>query len=167
VCRSSPQLPFFLTRHAGAVLQTAWKLLIISLYNGFRYNGRDIISKGYLDITGFRYNGDLPIRYISEGGSIKISTLSKAETIVLVIDNGPGIPQELHPRVFERFFRVLGTHVQGSGLGLAIVEQIINLHKGSVKLGTPIDGLRITVIFPTVTILSDNLHEYPSWFSSF
>jgi signal transduction histidine kinase len=41
---------------------------------------------------------------------------------VEVVDTGPGIPQELLPRVFDRFFRVPGTQAGGSGLGLAIAH---------------------------------------------
>ena len=39
-----------------------------------------------------------------------------------VVDTGPGIPQELLPRVFDRFFRVPGNGAGGSGLGLAIAQ---------------------------------------------
>jgi two-component system OmpR family sensor kinase len=41
---------------------------------------------------------------------------------VEVVDTGPGIPQELLPRVFDRFFRVPGNGTNGSGLGLAIAQ---------------------------------------------
>ena len=41
------------------------------------------------------------------------------------------------PRVFERFFRVLGNKSPGSGLGLAIVQQICELHGGRVVLDSP------------------------------
>ena len=39
-----------------------------------------------------------------------------------MVDTGPGIPPELLPRVFDRFFRVPGSHARGSGLGLAIAQ---------------------------------------------
>ena len=94
---------------------------------------------------------DNAIRYTPIGGIIKVHIFNKSDSIVLqVIDNGSGIPDKLRARVFERFFRVLGTNAQGSGLGLAIVEQIAKLHKGSIALDTPEEGtgLQVEVRFP-------------------
>lgn len=57
--------------------------------------------------------------------------------VVAVEDNGPGIPCDERPRVFERFHRVLaaGGDPGGSGLGLAIVREIATAHGGTVTLG--------------------------------
>jgi len=94
---------------------------------------------------------DNAIRYTPVGGAIKVILEDADKHIIIkVIDNGPGIPAELRSRVFERFFRVLGTNTQGSGLGLAIVQQIVKLHKGHVALGVPSTGigLEVEVILP-------------------
>jgi len=94
---------------------------------------------------------DNAIRYTPDNGAIKVVIEQKSDCIYLrVLDNGPGIPAELRSRVFERFFRVLGTNTQGSGLGLAIVLQIAKLHSGSVLLGVPEDGkgLEVEIKFP-------------------
>lgn len=94
---------------------------------------------------------DNAIRYTPHGGMVKVVISNHAHTIHLhVIDNGPGIPEKLRSRVFERFFRVLGNNAQGSGLGLAIVEQIAKLHHGSIHLKQPETetGLKIEVRFP-------------------
>ncbi|MFZ0218955.1 MAG: ATP-binding protein [Candidatus Aquirickettsiella sp.] len=94
---------------------------------------------------------DNAIRYTPTEGVIKVLIFNKSDAIILqVIDNGPGIPNKLRVRVFERFFRALGTNAQGSGLGLAIVEQIAKLHKGSIALDTPAEGsgLQVEVRFP-------------------
>jgi two-component system sensor histidine kinase MprB len=54
---------------------------------------------------------------------------------VEVLDRGTGIPTEDLPHVFDRFYRATSARqVQGSGLGLAIVEQIAELHSGTVTL---------------------------------
>lgn len=65
-------------------------------------------------------------------------------------DTGPGIPAELRERVFERFYRILGTKSSGSGLGLAIVNQITALHHATIHLATPTNhpGLQFDVAFP-------------------
>lgn len=89
---------------------------------------------------------DNAIRYTPEKGSIKVIVTHIPDFVILrVIDTGLGIPAELRSRVFERFFRVLGTTVQGSGLGLAIVQQIVKLHRGTVRLGVPENGIGLEV----------------------
>jgi two-component system heavy metal sensor histidine kinase CusS len=48
-----------------------------------------------------------------------------------VIDNGPGIPRQALPRLFDRFYRVDGrSQADGSGLGLAIVKSVAEAHGG-------------------------------------
>lgn len=55
-----------------------------------------------------------------------------ALTVVLVrvVDHGRGIPASELPRVFDRFYRVVGTGPKGSGLGLAVVAAIVSAHDG-------------------------------------
>lgn len=94
---------------------------------------------------------DNAIRYSNENGRITVQLLKNHNEVVLeVCDNGPGIPEELQARVFERFYRVLGNKSPGSGLGLAIVRQICELHGGRVILASPkIDtGLIVRVYLP-------------------
>lgn len=94
---------------------------------------------------------DNAIRYTPVGGNVKVIIANERNHVILrVIDSGPGIPNELRERVFERFFRVLGTTAPGSGLGLAIVSQIADLHHAQVVLGTPANGigLQFDIIFP-------------------
>jgi len=63
------------------------------------------------------------LRYTPEGGVVDVSlTHEGGKLSIEVIDSGPGIPQELLDRVFDRFFRVPGTGARGSGLGLAIAR---------------------------------------------
>jgi len=107
----------------------------------------NVISLGIL----IRNLVDNAIRYTPNGGDVKISIeTTDYHTILNVEDSGPGIPAELRDRVFERFFRVLGTKSPGSGLGLAIVQQIANLHRADVELKTATSGqgLLIQILFP-------------------
>jgi len=52
--------------------------------------------------------------------------------IVSVTDQGPGIPQESLPLIFDRFYRVRSERATGTGLGLYICKQIINAHRGKI-----------------------------------
>ncbi len=84
---------------------------------------------------------DNAIRYTGEGGFVKIDINETEKHVILsVIDNGPGIPEELRERVFERFYRIIGNKSTGSGLGLGIVHQIAQLHQADIRLITPESG---------------------------
>ncbi|WP_415914187.1 sensor histidine kinase [Paraburkholderia sp. J12] len=91
------------------------------------------------------------LRYTPEGGAVDLRVLAdEGLARIEVTDTGPGIPEELLPRVFDRFFRV-SQSVEGSGLGLAIVRAIVARYGGSVTLSNREDGvsgLRAVVTFP-------------------
>jgi two-component system sensor histidine kinase TctE len=102
---------------------------------------------------------DNAIRYTQEGGQITVRVAGGADAVVLSVeDNGPGIPDQERERVFERFYRVLGTGVaEGCGLGLAIVREIALSHHADVALATGAGGqgtvLRVT--FPPAAAAAD------------
>ncbi len=79
---------------------------------------------------------DNAIRYTPEGGRIEVAVRPDGErhALVTVTDNGPGIAPEERARVFERFYRALGTKVSGTGLGLAIVSRIVQMHGGTITI---------------------------------
>lgn len=83
---------------------------------------------------------DNAIRYTQDGGRVCVSLAAGPPTVLTVKDNGPGIAPAERERVFERFYRVLGTKVNGSGLGLAIVSEIAQLHNASVEIADPEEG---------------------------
>ncbi|TLX16335.1 ATP-binding protein [Rhizobium sp. MHM7A] len=59
------------------------------------------------------------------------------QAVILIVDNGPGIPANMIDRAFEPFFRAniaRQKHSAGAGLGLAIVKEIITAHSGTVTL---------------------------------
>jgi two-component system OmpR family sensor kinase len=63
------------------------------------------------------------LRYTPEGGVVDVRIVREGQRCAFeVVDTGPGIPQELMPRVFDRFFRVPGSNARGSGLGLSIAQ---------------------------------------------
>ena len=83
---------------------------------------------------------DNAIKYTQEGGEVQISA-RKEETIAVleVSDNGPGIPAECLPHVFERFYRADKARSRasgGAGLGLSIVKAICAAHGGDVEVSS-------------------------------
>jgi signal transduction histidine kinase len=70
--------------------------------------------------------------------------------IFSVTDRGPGIPEAIGSRVFERFeSHALGSEHRGAGLGLSIVRSFVELHGGTVKLDSAVGrGTTVTCIFP-------------------
>lgn len=103
---------------------------------------------------------DNAIRYTPPGGRVTVSvgvdTLpsgargAREEAVLLVVeDNGLGIPRELREQVFERFFRVGQGTADGCGLGLAVVRQIAEQHAASIRIDDAIGGgTRISLYFP-------------------
>lgn len=90
------------------------------------------------------------IFYTPNGGSITVRVKGGDKITLSVIDTGPGIPLQEQSKVFERFYRILGTGGNGSGLGLAIVKEVANAHNArvSIKSGTPdTQGTEISVEF--------------------
>lgn len=85
---------------------------------------------------------DNAIKYSSEVPVLMIQTFNKNGTLILsVSDNGIGIEQKYHEKVFEKFFRVPtgDLHdVKGFGMGLTYIKNIIELHGGSVELQSEI-----------------------------
>jgi signal transduction histidine kinase len=64
---------------------------------------------------------------------------------ISISDNGPGIPEDVKERIFEPF---VTTRKMGTGLGLAITKQIVNAHKGSIKVDSFPGGTVFTVQLP-------------------
>jgi len=92
------------------------------------------------------------IRYNNPDGKVTISVLSRDSRSVLVVqDNGIGIPATDQQRVFERFYRVDKSRSKatgGTGLGLAIVKHIVELHDAKIELDSaPGVGTTVTVTF--------------------
>ncbi|GJD92597.1 Adaptive-response sensory-kinase SasA [Methylobacterium hispanicum] len=97
---------------------------------------------------------DNAIRYNRPGGRVRVSVTREAtregfeRACIDVEDDGPGIPEDRHARVFERFYRLeRQDDPTGSGLGLAIVKAFAERLGGTVSLHPGIDGrgLRVRV----------------------
>ncbi len=83
------------------------------------------------------------VKFTPANGSILITLRQHPDrpklALLTVSDTGMGIPQEVLPKISQRYFRV-GDHVSGSGLGLAISREIVELHNGSMEFASPVPG---------------------------
>jgi signal transduction histidine kinase len=83
---------------------------------------------------------DNAIKYTNAGGRVEVSCTANGNGFrVVVMDTGIGIPPELQPRIFERFFRAdparsRSGEATGAGLGLSIAQWIAQAHHGSLDL---------------------------------
>ena len=72
--------------------------------------------------------------------------------LIIIEDDGPGIPEDQYTNVFKPFFRLdesRSLNQAGVGLGLAIVEDIINSHGGTIQLGkSKHNGLQVKIFLP-------------------
>lgn len=81
--------------------------------------------------------------------SIELITLDP-DVQIKITDNGPGIPAQDLPHIFDRFYRSdRSRNTQGSGLGLAIAKAVIDAHKGHIEVYSEVNvGTRVTVTLP-------------------
>ncbi|MCC7363563.1 MAG: HAMP domain-containing histidine kinase [Dehalococcoidia bacterium] len=80
---------------------------------------------------------DNALRHTPRGGTVRVQSREVQQGLVqvAVTDNGPGIPQDDIPHLFERFYRANGTGTKpakGYGLGLAITREIVRAHGGDI-----------------------------------
>lgn len=96
---------------------------------------------------------DNAIRYTPEGGRVDLSVgVSEGKAELRIQDSGPGIPLAERDRVFDPFYRTLGSEQTGSGLGLSIVQTIAHRIGAEIRLDfvdeTQQTGLKVSVIVP-------------------
>ncbi|MBO0768319.1 MAG: HAMP domain-containing histidine kinase [Solirubrobacterales bacterium] len=104
------------------------------------------------------------LRHTPAGTQIRASTGNDGSRALLVIeDSGPGIPEELRERVFDRFVRGSGDGGRGTGLGLAIVRAVAASHDGSVELTSSQEdghaGTRFGISFPLSRLARVEMEE--------
>ncbi len=90
------------------------------------------------------------IRHAPGGAKIGVDARHVARGLEIAItDNGPGIPESMREKVFQRFFRLEQSRTtDGTGLGLSLAAAIASLHRARIELGDNHPGLRVLVKVP-------------------
>lgn len=96
---------------------------------------------------------DNALKYGKKEGRVALSGRIEGDACLLeVADDGPGIPPEHLPRIFERFYRVdkgRSRELGGTGLGLSIAKHIVESHGGTIRVESRIGvGTRFILRFP-------------------
>lgn len=104
---------------------------------GFEGEDEPVIVRGQSLLLAEAINNliDNALRYTPSPGQVTVIVKRENDDVLLAVeDSGPGIAPEERERVFDRFYRVLGTSVDGSGLGLAIVQEIAHRHHATIQI---------------------------------
>ncbi|HZS63332.1 MAG TPA: ATP-binding protein [Xanthobacteraceae bacterium] len=116
------------------------------------HGNRELISQALANLV------DNAIKYAAPAGAppgdskpeVSVSAGSEGDRVLLVVaDNGPGIPEADRGRVVERFVRLEGSRSQpGSGLGLSLAAAVARLHGGELRLEDNKPGLKAIIALP-------------------
>ena len=121
------------------------KNLRIECESDINFNGRPVaLKRSFQNVI---QNG------LTYGKSVNVKVQkSNNRVIVLIEDDGPGIPEDQYKNVFKPFFRLdksRSLNKSGVGLGLAIVEDVINSHGGNIQMGkSKMNGLSVKISLP-------------------
>ncbi|MHB8337406.1 MAG: hybrid sensor histidine kinase/response regulator transcription factor [Ignavibacteriaceae bacterium] len=77
-------------------------------------------------------------KFTPDDCSIEVAITKGEEYIdVTISDTGIGIPEEMIPKIFDRFYQVDGSHTketEGTGIGLSLTKELVELHKGKIEV---------------------------------
>lgn len=96
-------------------------------------------------------------KHAPEHARIRLTLAGDSEHVVVVEDDGPGIPPEEQAQIFDRFYQGRrSSRNEGSGLGLPIARAMVELHGGRLEVeSAPGVGSRFTIILPAAAPTSD------------
>jgi two-component system sensor histidine kinase VicK len=108
---------------------------------------------------------DNAAKYGPPNGAVTLtSSVRSGELRISVEDQGPGIPREQLPRIFERFYRLdkaRSRKLGGAGLGLPIARTIVEAHGGHIEaVSRPGEGTKMTLCLPLIA--DPSAHAKPS-----
>ncbi len=94
------------------------------------------------------------VKYTPNAGRIKVSVEQDKKWLMIVVqDNGPGLAQEEHEKLFDPFYRGSAVNkglISGSGLGLTIAKDLVLVHAGNIELIPSKQGAHFVVRLPVI-----------------
>ena len=98
---------------------------------------------------------DNALRFTPAGGEVRVTMVETAQAVTLTVENsGEGIPAEVLPRLFDRFYRADPARHEGSsehaGLGLAITQSIVRAHGGRIYCESEAGWTRFVIELPRI-----------------
>ena len=128
------------------------------------------VTKEENDFTGFFDHNKLEkivsnlvsnaVKYNTQNGAVEISVAKDKKqgyVEIAIADTGVGIAEKELQNIFNRFYRVNENTPQGSGIGLALVKELVELHKGSVKVESVKNKRTVfTVLLPVEKYFYEN-----------
>lgn len=95
----------------------------------FAFCDRDRIIQVLVNLIGNA------VKFSPEGSEILVEAIATGDNIEITVkDNGPGIPEEQLPKIFDRFWQAKQTAFKGTGLGLPISKGIVEAHGGKISV---------------------------------
>lgn len=144
---------------AAIIRNVAEKLMVNSAKRNVTFNihadeSIKILGNGDQMVQLILILSDNALKYSPENGTVSLGAkkLEDGSVLVSVSDEGPGIPEEDIPFIWERFYKVDKSHcrnVPGTGLGLAIAKEIIRMHGAKAEVISKCgEGTTFEIKFP-------------------
>jgi signal transduction histidine kinase len=118
--------------------------LVVKVEEGLQVQGeRELLMQLFANLT------ENALRHSPRGSTVRLgASRSNGRVTVDIIDDGPGIPENMREKVLRRFFRLETSRTTaGNGLGLSLANAIVNAHGATLQLADASPGLRASVIF--------------------
>jgi signal transduction histidine kinase len=128
------------TQLGAAVAGRGIDFLVDARYDGIAFFDEQKLMRVFHNLTSNAAEA------MPEGGKLRVVVDREADQLVVSVkDNGPGIPAQVHARLFELFAT---GRKGGTGLGLAIVKRIVDDHHGTIRCETGPEGTTFVIRLP-------------------